>query len=75
VGEFPRKLLESTVPMTAAMTMGLNVLTLKSPSSTSTANMTPPIGALKTAARPAAATQPSKVLVLFGELNTDVTLL
>ena len=57
----PRNQRDSTVATTAAITIGLNCATAKSPTITSAAKIAPAIGALKVAARPAAAPQPTSV--------------
>ena len=59
---FPSKALPVAVPITEATMMGLKVWIAKSPSMISRENKTPARGALKEAAIPAAAPQPTKTL-------------
>ncbi len=61
-GKLPRKCRLTTVAATEEMTIGENWDTPKSPRMTSTEKRAPATGALKVAAIPAAAPQPTKVL-------------
>ena len=64
IGLDPIKDLEMAVAITDEIIIGENAFRLKSASITSTANTTPAIGALKTAASPAAVPHPTRIFNL-----------
>ena len=67
-GASPRKWRETAVAATEEITIGLNAARPKSPRMISRANMEPAMGALKVAAMPAAAPQPTRVLIRSAEI-------